>query len=251
MKLHVGFTVFCTYNLFPLQTGAGSSLNLSNDILTIVFVPLFLWLTDLFLVRQLVYDLYFDNHNGYTTALPGLDCLDSLSGLSSLASSGISRFGRLVIVLLSGFESKNLLKPGCEIAWMIQGVKIFGLVLHDPKGPTPSANIFYSKIRRWVPGLAFSSGLDILLTGMIAGRLIQCHRRWRRLQAGHSDYLPVIAIFIESATLSTIAKLLQLAITSNAVAFNLIVIPLCVRKLSHLAWATVYIDPYRRFHLIL
>lgn len=80
---------------------------------------------------------------------------------------------------------------------------------------------------RWVPALGFSCGLDALTTGMIAGRLIYCHIKQKKRTASSSAaiYLPVATIFIESAALSLISKILQLSIQSLGT--NPIVVPLC------------------------
>lgn len=78
----------------------------------------------------------------------------------------------------------------------------------------------------WIPALAFSCGLDGLTTGMIAGRLIYHHMKQRRLLENRSTiYLPVVTIFIESAVLSLISKILQLTVPLYE---NPIVVPLCV-----------------------
>lgn len=84
-------------------------------------------------------------------------------------------------------------------------------------------------VQRWIPALAFSSGLDGLSTAMIASRLTVYHIRRKKLNSVKSSpYFPVIIIFIESAALSTISKILQITIPAAAVSLNLIVIPLCV-----------------------
>jgi len=80
----------------------------------------------------------------------------------------------------------------------------------------------------WTPVLGISCGLDTLTTGMIAGRLIYHHRKQKKLTDNQSTfYLPVMTIFIESAILSLIAKILQLTITSRGFTNSLIVVPLC------------------------
>ena len=86
---------------------------------------------------------------------------------------------------------------------------------------------FATAVDRWIPALGFSCGLDALTASMIAGRLIYYHRKQRRLTES-SFYLPVITIFIESAALSLISKILQLSITSLVIVSNPIVVPLCV-----------------------
>jgi len=80
---------------------------------------------------------------------------------------------------------------------------------------------------RWLTALAISCGLDALTTGMIAGRLIYHHRKQKK-QAGRTSttiYLPIITIFIESAALSLISKILQLSVTY--LDGTPIVVPLC------------------------
>jgi len=85
-------------------------------------------------------------------------------------------------------------------------------------------SVFY--LNRWTLTLGFSCGLDAITTGMIAGRLIYHHRKQRKLTEGQGTfYLPIVAIFIESAALSLIAKILQLTIL--ALAKDPIVLPIC------------------------
>jgi len=61
---------------------------------------------------------------------------------------------------------------------------------------------------------------------MIAGRLIYHHRNQKKLTERQTTiYKPVVTIFIESAALSLISKVLQLAIP--ALSDNPIVVPLC------------------------
>lgn len=94
----------------------------------------------------------------------------------------------------------------------------------------------YAFTGHWVPALAFSCGLDVIATSMIAGRLTYYHTRIRKAVIGpDSPYLPVIVIFIESAALSTMSKILQLvgALTASfgpsyAIFTNVLFIPLCV-----------------------
>jgi hypothetical protein len=86
-----------------------------------------------------------------------------------------------------------------------------------------------TEIGRWIPALGFSVGLDTLTTVMIAGRLIYHHRRHNKSGGAHSSsYLPLVTIFIESAALSLISKIIQISIPSVAVELNPFVIPLCV-----------------------
>jgi hypothetical protein len=84
-------------------------------------------------------------------------------------------------------------------------------------------------VSHWVPALAFSAGLDTITTGMIAGRLIYHHRMQVKLDCTHANpYAPLVVIFIESAALSLISKILQLSIPSIIMIENPLVIPLCV-----------------------
>jgi hypothetical protein len=86
-------------------------------------------------------------------------------------------------------------------------------------------------LTHWLLALGFSVGLDTLTTGMITGRLIYHHKTQLKLSGGRpSPYLPVVTIFIESAALSLISKILQLSIPSHIIVTNPIVIPLCVSK---------------------
>jgi len=88
---------------------------------------------------------------------------------------------------------------------------------------------FSGIIERWVPSLAFSCGIDGICTTMIAGRLIYYQRHHSKNFVEHKEktYFSIMVIFIESAALSTISKIIQLAITSTAISTNPIFIPLC------------------------
>jgi len=102
-------------------------------------------------------------------------------------------------------------------------VEGFGLNL--PGLPSPNDQ-FQIDVLRWVPALGFSCALDALTTGMIAGRLIYYNRKQRKLSESRSTiYLPLVVIFIESAALSLIAKILQLTVLSLLT--DPIVVPLC------------------------
>jgi hypothetical protein len=79
--------------------------------------------------------------------------------------------------------------------------------------------------------LGVSLGVDVITTGMIAGRLIYYHRLQRRMMDGQPiSYLSVLVIFIESAVLSTVSKVVQLILESRPFEYrnNPIVIPLTV-----------------------
>jgi len=84
---------------------------------------------------------------------------------------------------------------------------------------------FDQAVLRWVPALGFSCGLDAITTGMIAGRLIYHHRKQRKLSGSTTVYLPVVTIFIESAALSLISKILQISV--QGLGGNPVVVPLC------------------------
>ena len=105
-------------------------------------------------------------------------------------------------------------------------------VLTFPSGLIPPGEIAISNaLDKWIPALGFSCGLDGLTAGMIAGRLIYHHRKQQRLSQS-SSYLPVIMIFIESASLSFISKILQISTSSPVLVSNPIVVPLCVCPVS-------------------
>lgn len=53
-----------------------------------------------------------------------------------------------------------------------------------------------------------SCGIDFICTAMITGRLVLYHKRVQRIAS--SSFMPIIIVFIESAALSLIAKILQL-----------------------------------------
>jgi hypothetical protein len=98
-----------------------------------------------------------------------------------------------------------------------------------PKSDSSSLLHLSTEISHWVPALGFSAGLDTLTTGMIAGRLICHHRRQKKLGGAHTiPYLPLVTIFIESAALSLISKVIQISIPSVAIELNPVVVPLCV-----------------------
>jgi hypothetical protein len=114
------------------------------------------------------------------------------------------------------------------IVWIVNGAKharaVFVATLQGL--PTPLDNAVAS----WIPALGFSCGLDALTTGMIAGRLIFYHRKQRKATESRSTFfLPFIAIFIESAALSLLSKILQLGLHDLAwITRNPVVVPLCV-----------------------
>jgi hypothetical protein len=96
---------------------------------------------------------------------------------------------------------------------------------------TPEDSTLLESISHWETALGFSCALDGLTTAMIAGRLIYHHRKQQRLMGSRKTfYLPVIAIFIESAMIFFIAKILQIAIhaPSKYLEQNPLVVPLCV-----------------------
>jgi hypothetical protein len=84
-------------------------------------------------------------------------------------------------------------------------------------------------VKHWEPALAFSGAINLTMTGMIAGSLIYHRKLQKRRQDSDQRLMPysmVLTIWIESATLSTFAKLLQLALP--ALHLIPIVVPLCV-----------------------
>jgi hypothetical protein len=98
---------------------------------------------------------------------------------------------------------------------------------------TPEDYTLIESISHWEIALGFSCALDGLTTAMIAGRLIYHHRKHQRLMGSRkSFYLPVIAIFIESAMISFIAKILQIAIRAPSFEQNPLVVPLCVSDVA-------------------
>jgi hypothetical protein len=103
--------------------------------------------------------------------------------------------------------------------------------LDDEDSPPYVVFVIATAVNRWVPALGYSIGLDTLTTEMIAGRLIYHHKMQTKLGSSHtSPYLPLVTIFIESAALSLIAKIIQISILSIAVTANPLVIPLCVSQ---------------------
>jgi len=107
----------------------------------------------------------------------------------------------------------------CGVAWMVRAVRReFGGV---------GFNNLDDAAVRWVPALGFSCGMDAIATTMIAGRL-GYHHLWRRKLVSNSPspYTSLLIICVESAVLSTLAKILHLTIPN--LIFNPIVIPICV-----------------------
>jgi hypothetical protein len=115
----------------------------------------------------------------------------------------------------------------CGIIWIIQDYKATSL-----NNTTPAKNLdLLNAVMNWTTALGFSCGLDALTTGMIAGRLLYHDRKHRRLTEKKTTfYIPIVTIFIESAALSLISKILQLSLPSLQA--NPIVVPLCVSLLS-------------------
>jgi len=156
-------------------------------------VPVFLWVTDAFLLyRAWVIWVY---HRKYVV-IPALVYLVSvICGVIWLAQDRVEQVSSNGSFLSSGTAGLGNITLGLDLF-------------------------------RWIPALGFSCGLDVLTTGMIAGRLIYHHRNQKKLTERQTTiYMPVVTIFIESAALSLISKILQLAIL--ALANNPIVIPLC------------------------
>lgn len=102
--------------------------------------------------------------------------------------------------------------------------------------------------------------MDVVATIMIGGKLLYHHRKRAGLYQSHSNpsgsgtssninpgfgpginqpgavgsspYLPVAIIFIESAMLSSVSKVLHLSITATTYSWNLAFIPICVSAIS-------------------
>jgi len=161
--------------------------------LSLSLIPMFLWISDAFLLYRTW--IIWVHHRKYT----------SLPALVYLAS------------LITG------------VIWLIQVMLAF--MVNEPRPESSSSFLnptvqFQYAVSRWIPALGFSCALDALATGMIAGRLIYHHRKQRKLTESHSTiYLPLVTIFIESAALSLIAKILQLSVP--VLWSNPIVVPLC------------------------
>jgi hypothetical protein len=84
--------------------------------------------------------------------------------------------------------------------------------------------------------LSSSCLMDVIATGMIAGRLIFFYRRQKKIGTSHSNkYLPVIIIFIESSALSTMGKISQIMANTFSLSFNPYAIPVCVCCLKFVA----------------
>jgi hypothetical protein len=91
----------------------------------------------------------------------------------------------------------------------------------------PGSSNLATTVVDWVPALGFSCGMDWLTTSVIAGRLIFLHRRQRGI-VGRKTYLSLATIMIESALLSSVAKLIQLFVP-GVKTYSYAVIPICVR----------------------
>ena len=108
------------------------------------------------------------------------------------------------------------------MTWLVQAV------LHEFN--SSGFNNLDNATVRWIPALGFSCGMDAIATIMIAGRL-GYHHLWRRKLVSNrtSPYGSLLIICVESAILSTVAKVLHLTIAD--LIFNPIVIPICVSSL--------------------
>jgi hypothetical protein len=116
------------------------------------------------------------------------------------------------------------------IIWSIQASsRPFDAQITSGHDPESAAFAHLEKIvYRWVPALAFSCGVDAISTGMIAGRLIYYHKKDRKWVGDNSFYLSIITIFIESAALSLISKILQIILNLTVNFGDPLVVPLCV-----------------------
>jgi hypothetical protein len=126
-----------------------------------------------------------------------------------------------------------LLPSVTGIIWLVQSYLVaISLRKAEVELTSMQHNVFI-----WVPALGFSLGMDVITTGMIAGRLFYHHRRLlQKLSTGRSTpYLPALAIFIESGVLSTLSKVIQLAneCYSQNPGISPCVIPLCVGTLRN------------------
>jgi hypothetical protein len=91
-----------------------------------------------------------------------------------------------------------------------------------------SADLLEFVLSGFLP-LSLSCLMDVIATGMIAGRLIFVHRRQKKAGTTHANtYLPVIVIFIESSALSTLGKISQIMANTFSSSFNPYAIPVCV-----------------------
>jgi len=178
------------FGLDKLETST-SSWDVSNAVLLLWLVPIFLWITDAFLLYR-AWIIWIQHR--VVIIIPALVFLASI---------------------VSG------------IIWLVQGVR----TTLSPSGfDSPgSLNLKLAlSLSQWIPTLSFSCGLDALTTGMIAGRLICQHRKQKKFTESRTTfYMPVVTIFIESAALSLISKILQLAVPSQIFAQNPLVIPIC------------------------
>lgn len=92
----------------------------------------------------------------------------------------------------------------------------------------------------WVPSLAYSCGMDFIVTSMIAGRLLYHHNKMKKVLSGSSNpYKTIAVIFVESAALSFSSKCLQLLGANvksppfgDGIGLNIFFIPLCVSQIK-------------------
>jgi len=182
------YTLDTSYMLKPKYNGLLSE---SRDVasnsgvsgpLVFTLIPIFLWVTDAFILYR-TWSIWV-RHRKYVV-------VPALAFLASLIS---------------------------EIIWLVQ--VLTGSINRSTVG-------FYSDLARWIPALGFSCGINALITGMIVGRLVYHHQKRKKLtEKPVAPGMPIMTIFIESAALSLISKIVQLAIPSHA-AWNPIVVPLC------------------------
>lgn len=85
-----------------------------------------------------------------------------------------------------------------------------------------------ASLATYTPALIFSCGMDALSTAMISGRLLYYHHREAGVLGKDNEriYISAVTICIESGLLSTVSKILPLAIPF--LSKTMIVIPLTV-----------------------
>lgn len=235
VRSHIKSTSFCPFypptdNIYPfaynyLWERISSARRQALQHLSVLFPMSFLWITDSFLVSFLL-----------TLTPNSFD--EDLSHIYRLVRQKSLRHSS--VPALSGFDWQVYSKHALVV--LMLHLPVFGCIVtaRIPPNNSISGSIgaggsghlivdHFSQSRRFIPSLTFSCGLDAVSTFMIAGRLLYHHNRRLKMGASQtSPFLPATIIFIESAALSTIAKILQLTIANQLYSVNLLVIPLCV-----------------------
>ena len=149
-----------------------------------------------------------------------------------LANANTGVFGIFRSVLPS--SSQHLLSY-FQVAgsWSISKVALLGM--RDLASTDSAYQAIISESRKYEIGMAFSCAMDVICTSMITLRLILVHWQQKKLaMTSSSSYLPIIVIFIESAALSSVAKVIQLVAAfystspATVITTNLFMFPLCV-----------------------